>query len=177
VALIELFALLHDSRRRDEGGDRGHGERAAAVVASRTCVLISWRCSFMASILTAGMMMAAHIRPVPRERVGIIEHDLPGGARLRMDAFVNEKALRRVLQALTPHRRAARYTWLEAESSSWNRCPELMAAVIAGADLAGAAPGKGFSFCSGRPIKGAPKRAPDDGQPGAVEGISCTSRT
>ena len=34
------------------------------------------------------------------ERVGMIELDLPGGARLRVDAFVNEKALRRVLQAL-----------------------------------------------------------------------------
>jgi hypothetical protein len=33
-------------------------------------------------------------------RVGIIEIALPGGARLRVDAFVNEKALRRVLQTL-----------------------------------------------------------------------------
>jgi transposase len=39
-------------------------------------------------------------RPGPRERVGMIELDLPGGARLRVDGFVNEKALRRVLQAL-----------------------------------------------------------------------------
>ena len=31
-ALVELFALLHDSRRLDEDGDRGHGERAAAYV-------------------------------------------------------------------------------------------------------------------------------------------------
>jgi hypothetical protein len=30
----------------------------------------------------------------------MIELDLPGGARLRVDAFVNEKALRRVLLAL-----------------------------------------------------------------------------
>jgi len=36
----------------------------------------------------------------PEERVGLIELELPGGARLRVDAFVNEKALRRVLQAL-----------------------------------------------------------------------------
>jgi transposase len=35
-----------------------------------------------------------------QERVGMIEVDLPGGARLRVDAFVNEKALRRVLQVL-----------------------------------------------------------------------------
>ena len=34
------------------------------------------------------------------ERVGMIELDLPTGARLRVDAFVNEKALRRVLRAL-----------------------------------------------------------------------------
>ncbi|CAH2605723.1 transposase (plasmid) [Rhodovastum atsumiense] len=40
---------------------------------------------------------AQHVAP---ERVGMIEVELPGGARLRMDAFVNEKALRRVLQAL-----------------------------------------------------------------------------
>jgi transposase len=36
----------------------------------------------------------------PDERVGMIELDLPTGTRLRVDAFVNEKALRRVLQAL-----------------------------------------------------------------------------
>ncbi len=39
-------------------------------------------------------------RPGPQERVGMIELALPSGARLRVDAFVNEKALRRVLLAL-----------------------------------------------------------------------------
>ncbi len=34
------------------------------------------------------------------ERVGIIEVALPSGARVRVDAFVNEKALRRVLRAI-----------------------------------------------------------------------------
>jgi|SRR6185369_7110756 len=34
------------------------------------------------------------------ERAGMIEIDLPSGVRLRVDAFVNEKALRRVLQAM-----------------------------------------------------------------------------
>jgi len=34
------------------------------------------------------------------ERVGIIEVSLPSGARIRVDAFVNEKALRRVLRAI-----------------------------------------------------------------------------
>ena len=34
------------------------------------------------------------------ERVGVIEIALPNGARVRVDAFVNEKALRRVMRAL-----------------------------------------------------------------------------
>ena len=34
------------------------------------------------------------------ERVGMIELALPSGARVRVDAFVNEKALRRVLRAI-----------------------------------------------------------------------------
>ena len=34
------------------------------------------------------------------DRTGMIEIDLPNGVRLRVDAFVNEKALRRVLQAM-----------------------------------------------------------------------------
>ena len=38
--------------------------------------------------------------PMLEERPGVIEIDLPGGARVRVDAFVNERALRRVLSAL-----------------------------------------------------------------------------
>lgn len=34
VAVVELFALLHDCRRQDDGHDRGHGERAAAYAAA-----------------------------------------------------------------------------------------------------------------------------------------------
>jgi transposase len=34
------------------------------------------------------------------ERVGMIEIDLPGGVRVRVDAFVNEKALHRVFRAM-----------------------------------------------------------------------------
>lgn len=34
------------------------------------------------------------------ERVGMIEVALPSGARVRVDAFVNEKALRRVFRAI-----------------------------------------------------------------------------
>jgi transposase len=39
-------------------------------------------------------------RPAMDERPGMIEIDLPGGTRLRVDAFVNERALRRVLSVL-----------------------------------------------------------------------------
>jgi transposase len=38
--------------------------------------------------------------PALDERPGVIEIDLPSGARIRVDAFVNAKALRRVLCAL-----------------------------------------------------------------------------
>jgi transposase len=36
----------------------------------------------------------------PEKRVGLIEIDLPDGARVRVDAFVNERALSRVLRVL-----------------------------------------------------------------------------
>ena len=39
-------------------------------------------------------------RPAMDERPGMIEIDLPCGMRLRVDAFVNERALRRVLLML-----------------------------------------------------------------------------
>mgnify|MGYP001791571105 CR=1 FL=1 len=42
----------------------------------------------------------AEARPAMDERPGMIEIDLPGGTRLRVDAFVNERALRRVLSVL-----------------------------------------------------------------------------
>ena len=40
------------------------------------------------------------VRPAMDERPGMIEIDLPCGTRLRVDAFVNERALRRVLSML-----------------------------------------------------------------------------
>jgi transposase len=43
---------------------------------------------------------AAALRPAMAERVGVIEIELADGTRLRVDAFVNERALRRVLTAL-----------------------------------------------------------------------------
>ena len=48
--------------------------------------------------------VAHHAPPVRRpsmdERPGVIEVDLPDGARIRVDAFVNEKAFKRVLSVL-----------------------------------------------------------------------------
>ena len=43
---------------------------------------------------------ASMARPGMNERPGVIEIDLIDGVRLRVDAFVNERALRRVLAAL-----------------------------------------------------------------------------
>ena len=38
--VIELFAFLHDSQRRHDGGDRQHGERAACYVQSINASLL-----------------------------------------------------------------------------------------------------------------------------------------
>lgn len=40
------------------------------------------------------------MRPYPGARPGAIDVDLPGGIRLSVDSYVNEKALARVLRAL-----------------------------------------------------------------------------
>jgi transposase len=52
--------------------------------------------------ITAGTAAgrAAVARPAMDKRPGVIEIDLVDGTRLRVDAFVNERALRRVLAAL-----------------------------------------------------------------------------
>lgn len=44
----------------------------------------------------------AHLPATPRleERAGVIEVELAGGSRVRVDAFVNERALCRVLRAM-----------------------------------------------------------------------------
>jgi transposase len=44
--------------------------------------------------------LMGHARPAMDERPGMIEIDLPCGTRLRVDALVNERALRRVLSML-----------------------------------------------------------------------------
>lgn len=48
----------------------------------------------------ASSRRAASPRPGADERLGVIEIDLADGTRLRVDAFVNERALRRVLTVL-----------------------------------------------------------------------------
>jgi transposase len=50
----------------------------------------------------SGAEMRRGLPPTPKleERAGVIEIDLPGGTRIRVDAFVNERALRRVLSVL-----------------------------------------------------------------------------
>jgi len=54
--------------------------------------------SLMPLSAASNRLTAAH--PPPDERSGLIEIDLTCGTRLRVDAFVNEKALRRVLSVL-----------------------------------------------------------------------------
>lgn len=46
------------------------------------------------------LLAAPMSSPVPPQRAGMIEVELPSGARVRVDAFVSEKALRRVLRAM-----------------------------------------------------------------------------
>ena len=46
------------------------------------------------------MLSAPTGSPVLPQRAGMIEVELPSGARVRVDAFVSEKALRRVLRAM-----------------------------------------------------------------------------
>jgi transposase len=50
--------------------------------------------------LTAANYDLPQAGPTHRDRVGIIEIELSGGARVSVDAFVNEKALARVFRTL-----------------------------------------------------------------------------
>ena len=52
------------------------------------------------STLLVGQARGVDARPAMDERPGMVEIDLPCGTRLRVDAFVNERALRRVLCVL-----------------------------------------------------------------------------
>ena len=53
-----------------------------------------------AAVATTPPGRASVPRPGMDERPGVIEIDLVNGTRLRVDAFVNERALRRVLAVL-----------------------------------------------------------------------------
>jgi len=52
------------------------------------------------SALLVGQDRGADARPAMEVRPGMVEIELPCGTRLRVDAFVNERALRRVLCVL-----------------------------------------------------------------------------
>jgi transposase len=52
------------------------------------------------STVLVGRNCGADARPAMDERPGMVEIDLPCGTRLRVDAFVNERTLRRVLCVL-----------------------------------------------------------------------------
>jgi hypothetical protein len=52
------------------------------------------------STVLVGRDCGADARPAMDERPGMVEIDLPCGTRLRVDAFVNERTLRRVLCVL-----------------------------------------------------------------------------
>jgi hypothetical protein len=52
------------------------------------------------STLLVGQDRGGDARLAMDERPGMVEIDLPCGTRLRVDAFVNERALRRVLCVL-----------------------------------------------------------------------------
>lgn len=69
---------------------RPEDEGPALAAGSSSAVVSSGSPSSRATTPRAGM----------DERPGVIEIDLAEGARLRVDAFVNERALRRVLAAL-----------------------------------------------------------------------------
>ena len=60
--------------------------------------------AMLVTVPPADGQVSRRARPVRQssmdERPGIIELDLPDGARIRVDAFVNEKAFRRVLSVL-----------------------------------------------------------------------------
>ena len=82
---------------------RAAAERATAESLGFVPIGVVGRADDGGSALLGGPQTARAEHPERRgaaERVGMIEVDLPGGARLRVDAFVNEKALRRVLLAL-----------------------------------------------------------------------------
>lgn len=55
---------------------------------------------FRAAAREAGPTQEELIRPGPGLRPGGIDIDLPGGVRLSVDTYVNEKALARVLRVL-----------------------------------------------------------------------------
>ena len=81
---------------------RAAGQRASELIAFVPLGVVGHADDGGPALLAAPQ--AARPEPPERrgrdERVGMIELDLPTGARLRVDAFVNETALARVLRAM-----------------------------------------------------------------------------
>ena len=104
--------LLFSWRRQAHGGSRVGGERVPATAEPAEFIPIGVfdraadeGPAMVAINALADASRAARSRSAGREakldeRPGVIEVDLLAGVRVRVDAFVNERALRRVLRAL-----------------------------------------------------------------------------
>ena len=102
--------LLFSWRRQAHVGSRVGGERVPAEPAEFVPIGVFDRAADEGPAMVtinapADASRASRSRSAGRaakldERPGVIEVDLPAGARVRVDAFVNERALRRVLRAL-----------------------------------------------------------------------------
>ena len=82
---------FHRRHSRVRADRRVHPGRRRGLQAQAASVAIT---------ATTAAGRAGVARPAMDERPGVIEIDLVDGTRLRVDAFVNERALRRVLAAL-----------------------------------------------------------------------------
>lgn len=94
-------SLLHEWRsvRRAAGGSQALGARGfiqIGVVGDGSDGRVAACASAVPASRGAGLALA--------ERVGVIEIDLPGDVRIRLDGGVNEQALRRVLLAVRQSR-------------------------------------------------------------------------
>ena len=78
---------------------RSAGERSAESVAFVSLGIVEQRSSEDQSMRALPDCSSRAIPHQP-DRAGMIEIELPGGARVRVDAFVNDKALSRVFRAL-----------------------------------------------------------------------------
>jgi transposase len=104
-------ALAEATASASMNHDRRNGMAAAAEPPMFVPIGVSWRAEDEGPALIAppGSVAGGHVasartttsaRPTPGERPGMIEIELVDGTRLRVDACVNERSLRRVLTVL-----------------------------------------------------------------------------